>query len=788
LIDPALAARGWTHELIRREVTQPRVALEVVADTTVARRRGRGRLDYLLRYKLNPGTQAVALALIEAKAEDKSPGHGLEQAKAYRDRHNVPFVFSSNGHLFVEYDDFTGLTSDPRPVLEFPTPEELRTRYEQGKGFRLDAPEARPLITPYKGGDEARRRYYQDAAIRAVLEKVAAGHKRALLTLATGTGKTFIATKLLHKIADAGQLTRALFICDRDELRTQGLAALRADFGADAQEVSRVSGRNNAANARIHVATYQTLGGDMPEGDLSFLSEFYPPGYFSHIVIDECHRSAWGSWFEVLKRNPGAVQIGLTATPRKLDVRESSAEVELDERIRAHNFEYFGEPVYSYDIAQGIEDGYLAACEIVRREVFIEDQAPELVTGLTQERLAEGRLKYRHDGSDAPAGAAKPHYEAGQFESAISIPERTLRMADDLFAHLLATGGPHQKTIIFCAREDHAAEVAASINNAYAKWCKDAGEKRLDPYAFRCTSQAGGQSLIPDFKGAARSHFIACTVDLLSTGVDVPSLRNVVFFRYIRSPISFYQMIGRGTRIDEASGKLMFRVYDYTDATRLLGEEFKSKVRTVTEPAGPPIDGPDKTDIPPFPVLVLHDLEVRIEDGGRFVLMQEDGRDVRIPVEEYRRRLAEELRKEAPDVETFRRIWIEPPQRRSLVEHLLAKGYAPRVIQHVDGLEAYDDFDVLGSAGYQLTPRTRDDRAARFPIDHSDWLGEMPADTRAAVVALTGAFARGGTEELESRQVLQTPAVRRAGGLAALSRLGEPQKVLKETRERLFAS
>lgn len=487
LIDPALASRGWTHELIRREVTQPRIDLEQFGQKTVARRRGRGRLDYLLRYKLNPGTQPVALALIEAKAEDKSPGHGLEQAKAYRERHNVPFVFSSNGHLFVEYDDFTGLTSDPRPLSDFPSPEDLRVRYEHGKGFRLDAPEAKPLITPYKGGDEARRRYYQDAAIRAVLEKIATGQNRALLTLATGTGKTFIATKLLHKIADAGQLTRALFICDRDELRTQGLAALRADFGADAQEVYRVNGRNNAANARVHVATYQTLGGDEPQGDLSFLSEFYPPGYFSHIVIDECHRSAWGSWFEVLKRNPDAVQIGLTATPRQLETKERSAEAEQDERIRAHNFQYFGAPVYSYDIAQGIEDGYLAACEIVRREVFIEEQSPEVITGLSREKVAEGQLSYRHDGSEAPLDAAKPHYEAGQFETAISIPERTRRMAEDLFAHLLATGGPHQKTIIFCARDDHAAEIAAAMNNAYATWCKDSGEQRLNPYAFRCT-------------------------------------------------------------------------------------------------------------------------------------------------------------------------------------------------------------------------------------------------------------------------------------------------------------
>ena len=248
-------------------------------------------------------------------------------------------------------------------------------------GFSLASPAARPLITPYKSGD-AQRRYYQDAAIRAVLERIAQGGNRALLTLATGTGKTFIAANLLYRIAEAGQLQRALFLCDRDELRAQGADALANLFGADAQKAfRRPDGKNNAANARVHVATYQTLGiAGETDDDPTFLAEFYPPGYFSHIVIDECHRSAWGRWFEVLKRNPDAAQIGLTATPRTIDHTEDPE----DEAIRANNAAYFGEPIYSYDIAQGVEDGYLAACEIVRRDVFLESKAAsEIVTGLS---------------------------------------------------------------------------------------------------------------------------------------------------------------------------------------------------------------------------------------------------------------------------------------------------------------------------------------------------------------------------------------------------------------------
>src|SRR5437879_4121304 len=324
LIDPALHARGWTEDLIRREETAG--AVEVVSER--ARRRPKGRVDYTLRVKVNAASQPVAVGLLEAKAEHLPPAHGLEQAKTYAvcRRLNVLLAFASNGHQFVVYDKITGQTTSPRPLSQFPTPAELRARYEQAMGFSLESQAARPLLARYPGG-EATRRYYQDAAIRAVLEKLARGEKRALLALATGSGKTFIAVHLLRKIADAGQLRRALFVCDRDELRSQAVGALQNVFGANAAEVRRdPDGRNHARNARIHVATYQTLDIDTEEGTANFLTTFYPENYFSHIVIDECHRSAWGKWSEVLRRNPDAVQIGLTATPRHLKIAESTKE------------------------------------------------------------------------------------------------------------------------------------------------------------------------------------------------------------------------------------------------------------------------------------------------------------------------------------------------------------------------------------------------------------------------------------------------------------------------------
>lgn len=270
---------------------------------------------------VNSDTQPVAVALIEAKAEHLPPGHGLTQAKGYAEskRLNVPFVFSSNGHLFVEYDRTTKLTSNPLPLDAFPTPEELRARYESAAGFRLEAPEARPLLTRYRSGESVRR-YYQDAAIRAVLEKIARGEKRALLSFATGAGKTRIAALLLRRIADAGNLHRALLVCDRTELLDQASGTFHNYFGADA---AKVGAGNPQKNARILIATYQTLDVDNEEATANFLIENYPEKYFSHIVIDECHRSAWGKRSIILERNPDAVQIGLTATRAELAARRT---------------------------------------------------------------------------------------------------------------------------------------------------------------------------------------------------------------------------------------------------------------------------------------------------------------------------------------------------------------------------------------------------------------------------------------------------------------------------------
>lgn len=652
-------------------------------------------------------------------------------------------------------------------------------------GFSLEDEVAAPLLALYTGG-EGGRRYYQDAAIRAVLEKIAraerrGGPKRALLTLATGSGKTYIAVNLLKRIADAGQLKRALFVCDRDELRSQALGAFQNVFGADAAAVfKQADGTNHAKNARVHIATYQTLGVDREDGDASFLTAYYPVGYFSHVIIDECHRSAWGKWSQVLTRNPDAVQIGLTATPRSLKIKQRTEEAERDEKITADNLKYFGEPVYDYDMAQAVEDGYLAVCEIQKGRVNLDD------TGITLQDITARNPRDAVTGLPITAAELQARYEATDYEDRLLLPDRVLAMCEDLFKYLVDTGGPEQKTIVFCARDRHADDVAATLNNLYAQWCKAQGRERLDFYAFKCTAASSGNDQLPDFRGASRHHFIATTVDLLTTGVDVPAVRNIVFFKYVRSPISFYQMVGRGTRIDPPTGKLMFRVYDYTGATDLFGEGF------ITEPPGGGEGRAGEGPEPPYqPTVIVDGFDVRITDAGRFVVIvviQEGGRAVPIPVEEYKNRMAQQLIHEAPTLEEFRKRWTQPAERRALMDRLVASGYAPSVLQVLEEMNDYDLYDVLANLGFGLSPRTRGDRALAFIYKHEDWLKGLPEQTTTAIRAIVSQFEKGGTDGLENPMVFHTPEVRAAGGIRALLAGGKPSELLRETKERMFSA
>lgn len=790
LIDPVLRDKGY--------VSCDRITLETVLTPPPVepsgpkgrRRKGPGRTDYLLCVQVADAPKPMPVAVLEAKKEAEDPLKGMQQARGYADtlRFDVKYVFSTNGHKYGEYDRFTSLINGAYPFTDFPSHPDLTARYARDCGIDLTRPEAAMLFQADSPA-WSQSRYYQDAAIRASFEKIILDRQtgkppRVLLTLATGAGKTIIATNLLWRLSQAGQLPKpALFLCDRDELREQAYTKLKAAFGDNARIVKTERGGNAAANARIHIATYQTLGLDDEEGFASFLTEHYGEDAFSVIIIDECHRSAWGKWSEVLRRNPNAIHIGLTATPRKL--AESKNATAEDQEITANNLTYFGEPVYEYTLIQAQEDGYLAACEIVKRKASIDCQvftrADILAAGVKDIRT--GRLLTEAD-------LTKDEYTGKDFDDELFIELRTPIMCADLFQLLCENGGPEQKIIIFCTREIHTDRVAQHMNNLYVRWCRERGQTPKDLYAFKCMGGTNnGADLIEPMRGSAARAFIACTVDLLEAGVDIERLNAVVFFRYLQSPIKFYQMVGRGTRIHEETGKYKFWLYDYTDVTQLFGTDF------ITKPPRPGgggkggggnTGGDDGDDGDGPAVGEIGGQRVIVNPQGRFILTRRDGRDTPIPVDEYRREVIQRVLSEAHNLDEFRQLWIETQKRRSLIDHLLGDNFSPEVIREIDQMTDFDLYDFFGHHGYHAHALRRPERGELFIQSNRPWFDSM--DTKAATVlkGLGHQFAAGGTDALETPALWEVPEIKLAGGLDALRALGTPTQVMHEAKGRLF--
>lgn len=791
LIDPVLRAKGYD------DITKLKCETPAPVEPTGPkgrRKKGSGRTDYLLCVKAGVMPKPLPVAVLEAKKEDEDPLKGMQQAKRYSEceRFEVKYVFASNGHLYGEYDHFTKMQAGTFPLKDFITHEDLTARYANDTGIDLGTPEAQILFMP-DSPPWNKYRYYQDAAIRAAFEKVIlenqnGGKPRVLLSLATGAGKTIIATNLLWRLNEAGQLAKpALFICDRDELRTQAYEKLSAAFGDNVRIVKTENGENAAKNARIHIATYQTLGidDDTPDDEIaSFLSEHYPENAFSIIIIDECHRSAWGKWSEVLKRNPQAIHIGLTATPRKLVTRKELPAEEKE--ISANNFNYFGEPVYEYTLAQAQEDGYLAACEIVKRKADIDNRV------FTKQEILDARVTNIKTGQLlTEADLTKDTYTGKDFDDEVFIEMRTPAMCADLFQQLIENGGPEQKVIIFCNREIHADRVVMYMNNLYAKWCKQNNKTIKDDYAFKCMGGINnGADKIEPMRGSGQRAFIACTVDLLEAGVDIERLNAVVFFRYLKSAIKFYQMVGRGTRIHEETQKYKFWLYDYTGVTDLFGTEFISKP---PRPGGGGNggggdDGGDTGggggEAPVIGEVRGH--AVKITPQGRFILGSNDGTEIAIPVDEYRREIIRRVVSEAHNLDEFRQLWIETQKRQSLIDHILEANFSPEVIKEIDKMNDYDMFDFFGHVGYKAKALKRTVRGSHYIAGNQTWFDGIDKNAAIVLKAFGYQFSLAGTEALETAGLWDVPEIKAAGGINALKILGSPNDVILNAKGRLF--
>lgn len=598
LIEPKLKAAGWTAQVISREFyysTDHEYApgkIILVGDRT---QRGKPkRVDYLLRY-----TDGFPIAVVEAKPESSSPEAGLEQAKRYAQDLGLAFAYATNGHQVLEYDFFTHTT---RELREFPTPQELWQRWKENTGleqpgtgkvretpivYGISEQADNPLLYPYCPESQCGNKiphYFQERAMREVILRIMRGQRRILLTMATGTGKTFVAFQIVWKLLKSGWLqmrhterpARVLFLSDRVVLRNQAYNTF-SPFASGANEPRcLIEGHPPSLNRDLYFGIYQTLWSPDEKGKRLF--EKFPPDFFDLIIIDECHRSGWGTWREILDHFASAIHLGMTATPKQDENVDTYAYFCAEEPEVAIDPEHpelgaWRPPAFQYSLGQGIEDGFLATYKVHRVRTTVD------ATGLRLEDAVEQGAEVFIPEDVEP----REVYTTPQFEREITLPDRTSAMVRHL-AGLLRRFGHMEKTMVFCVDMEHARLVARLLQDEFGP------ETGLDNYAVPIISEEGEEARrwLEDFADSdKKAPVVATTAELLSTGVDVPACRNIVFMKTLSSPILFKQIIGRGSRLDPATDKYWFRIIDFTGAARLFDQWDRPPSPPFEPPKGP---------------------------------------------------------------------------------------------------------------------------------------------------------------------------------------------------------
>lgn len=668
LIEPALEKVGWEWD--REVVIGPgRVNLtgESMYDSSqqiVA--------DYVLRLWQMP------LAVLEAKAETDPASYGLQQGSRYAERLRLQFSIATNGREYILTDNKTGecTTSDDPP-----TPGDILSHL----GRNIVWEDWRPVFTAPWHEDQISRkkvRLYQEMAIFETLYRFCQGEKRVLLLMATGTGKTFtvfqLAWKLMH--GDVLPNNRLLFLTDRNSLKDQAYRAF-AGFPSDERIVitKDLVSRDEHLVGKVFFANYQNLDEEL---DGKKLYEHFDPDFFDVVVVDECHRSGFGDWFGVLEHFQSAYQLGLTATPREID-QSGRPLTELE--LRRDTFEYFGEPKYIYSLKQAIEDGFL-------------------VPYLLEERISN----LDEDGFTGPDGK---RYTTKNFERDIRLPDRTRVITEDLWSTLGKYELRDEKTIIFCVDDTHAAFVAAEL-------------RRLSSdgnYAARITrSERNSHQLERNFAEVSGAKpRVAVTVDLLTTGFDAPDVKNIVFFRPVKSSILYKQMKGRGTRLCEDIDKRYFTIFDYAGANLLEDTEFDGHPANFEKSRKPSV--PKKPGALPKEKPVGAGVSVYISSTERYVCLA-DGR--KIPFNEYQEQSRDIIRSVAPtNIDQLLDIWIDKTARGDLRAELADHDIHVAAFRHYLDLDGSDDVDILAKIGFKLIRiPSRHERVIRFWDVDENWL------------------------------------------------------------------
>jgi type I restriction enzyme R subunit len=792
-ITPAIEAAGWDKVTQMREEYYFTAGRIIVRGKLVARGKGK-KVDYLLY-----AAGRTPIAIVEAKDNKHDAASGMQQALGYANALDVPFVFSSNGDAFA-FHDRTGTfpkTESELPMDQFPSPALLQAKYDEWKGY---TPAQEAIIdTPYhEDGSEKEPRYYQRIAIDRTIEAIARGQDRILLVMATGTGKTYTAFQIIWRLWKSGTKKRILFLADRNVLIDQTMVndfrpfggpmaklstkakTIKRDDGSEAKITTAISKKNRRIDPayEIYLGLYQALTG--PEERQKIYKEL-SADFFDLIIIDECHRGSAAedsAWREILEHFSSATQIGLTATPKETEY--------------VSNIEYFGKPLYTYSLKQGISDGFLAPYKVVKVHIDkdVEGYRPEPGKTDVDGDEIEDRI-----------------YNQKDFDRNIIIDERTRLVAKTITRYLRETGDPYQKTMVFCVDTEHALRMRQALINENQKLVQK------DPrYIMRITGndKAGVDQLDNFIDPESTYPVIVTTSRLLSTGVDAQTCRLIVIDREIGSMTEFKQIIGRGTRIHKDAQKFYFTLIDFRQATHHFADkDFDGDPVQIYEPEenGPvappdPDEGKTGEDIPelagePEEILVEPPgppgtgttgpeprVKIRIDGvpvtilAERVEYMDEHGKLVTESLRDYSRKT---ILREYSSLDEFLRTWNSAERKRAILDEMEANGLALDILgQEVN--PDLDPFDLICHVAYGQPPLTRKQRAAK--VRKKDIFSKHGEEARAVLQALLDRYADVGQFDIEDPAVLHQKPFNEIGKPLEIARLfGGPEGYKQAIRE-----
>lgn len=761
---PKLKSAGWEDEYITEQMVLTPGRIVPIGDRHTRKEGLRPDYTLFFRHSNNP------IAVVEAKADYAHPAKGLQQAMQYAEMQGIKFAYSTNGKGIVEHDFITGLERD---LTEFPTPDELWGRLKGTFKFEDKKAEADSLSAYWEDVGGKAPRYYQRVAINAAVNAVVEGRNRILLTMATGTGKTFVAFQIVWRLLKSKRKRRILYLADRRVLIQQ---AKTRTFSPLDQAIQVIQGK--AVKSReVYFALYQALANPATGENLY---EKYPRDFFDLIIVDECHRGSAneeGSWRKILDYFESATQIGMTATPKR------------DDNVDTYN--YFGDPIYTYSLKQGIYDGFLAPYRVYRVIPDVDASGLQVDAGVLD-----------RFGREIPPGL----YGTKDYERLVSLLSRTEVVARHLTEYLKRTNR-FDKTIVFCVDQDHALDMRKALNNLNA----DLTKVHLH-YVERVVSDEGpvGRGHLDNFQDPEKDvPVILTTSQMLTTGVDAPTCRNVVLFKPINSMIDFKQIIGRGTRVSEEHGKLWFTIIDYVGATQLFYDPafdgdpvrvMKSEIdadgnETKIEDSE---EGTLEPEVENGEAETVREIEKRIGElprkyyldnvqvyiaGEQAFELDPDGNVLKtVQFTDY---VTDNIRRLNLTADHLREVWSKAEQRAEILDQLRARGIDPDHLAHVVHQEDADALDLLLHVAYNAPLVTRRERAEKLRQKKANFFNTFTPAAREILETLLEKYADYGVGEFDQLpRVLQVSPFDRYGSTYEIYQLfGGAEKMLQAVDE-----